>query len=214
MRKAAGLWAVAAVWFCAAGPVFALNPLGLYAGAGVGDSTVRSDDDFGPGYPGDFRDHHTAWKAIVGVRPISLVGAELEYIDFGHASSAAAYTYGSYVYGPTNASTHPRAGVLFAVGYLPLPMPFIDVYGKLGVARLDTSVNGTAQSACTGVACTSCLPGCSTFPFQRTQWTTNLAYGGGVQTKVLGIAFRAEYERISSSYGDPDVFSISAIWTF
>ncbi len=189
-------------------PALALNPLGFYAGAGVGESTVRSDDDFGPGNPGDFRDHHTAFKAILGVRPLSVLGAEFEYIDFGHASNYAPYTFGSYTYGNTGVSTHPRAAALFAVGYLPLPVPSLDVYGKLGAARLDTSFNGTLA----GTACAQNLP--CTVPYQQSRWSTNLAYGVGAQTKLLGVTFRAEYERISSTMGDPDVFSISAIWTF
>ena len=34
-----------------------------------------------------------------------------------------------------NASSHPKATVLYGIGYFPLPLPFLDVYGKAGVAR-------------------------------------------------------------------------------
>ena len=76
------------------------------------------------------------------MRPISILGAELEYIDFGHPSTA---------YDPNNSNangfdSHPRAGVLFGVGYLPLPIPFIDIYGKAGVARLQTDVTTTTSN--------------------------------------------------------------------
>jgi hypothetical protein len=106
-----------------------VNPVGFYLGAGVGYSTIRSDDP-AYGLPGYFNDHQTAWKAIVGVRPISIVGAELEYIDFGQPDSHQGY-YNSAYYG---LDSHPRAGALFAVGYLPIPVPFLRQSG-CGAAR-------------------------------------------------------------------------------
>jgi hypothetical protein len=36
----------------------------------------------------------------------------------------------------------------------------------------------------------------------------------GVQSKWWGVALRAEYERISSRFGDPDALTVSATWTF
>jgi hypothetical protein len=45
-------------------------------------------------------------------------------------------------------------------------------------------------------------------------YETKVAYGAGVQTHFLGLAVRAEYERISSTYGDPDAVMVSATWTF
>ena len=52
--------------FCAfALPAAADNLLGLYAGAGIGESTVRSDNGFDPYYPDDSHPHHTAWKRCV-----------------------------------------------------------------------------------------------------------------------------------------------------
>ena len=43
---------------------------------------------------------------------------------------------------------------------------------------------------------------------------TKVAYGAGVQAHFLGLAVRGEYERISSTFGDPDAFMVSATWTF
>jgi opacity protein-like surface antigen len=178
------------------------NLLGFYAGAGVGESTVRSDDVFTPFH--DNRDHHTGWKAIVGIRPIPPVGAELEYIDFGHPGGDD-NSYSNY--GP---DSHPRAIALFGVGHLPLPLPFIDIFGKAGAARLHTNVNGFDSPNCVSGG------GCSPYgtSFSQDHWDTKFAYGAGIQTRFLGLSVRAEYERISSSYGDPDLFSVSATWTF
>lgn len=182
-----------------------VDPIGLYVGAGVGYSTIRSDDS-AYGLPGYYNDHQTAWKAILGVRPLPVVGAELEYIDFGQPGTHSGY-YNTALYG---LDSHPRAAALFAVGYLPLPVPFFDVFGKAGIARLETDVTTTTQQNCNpGSACSAVAT------IFRTDRTDNkFAYGVGIQSKAWGIAFRAEYERISSTYGDPDALTVSATWTF
>ena len=189
-------------------PAAADNLLGLYAGAGIGESTVRSDNGFDPYYPDDSHPHHTAWKAIVGVRPIPFVGAEAEYIDFGHPTSADSYVDQNGAYGLNNDS-HPKAGVLYGVGYLPLP--FLDVFAKVGAARLETNLNTYTRGACTDSGNNGCgAPILS----RQNAWETKVAYGAGVQAHFLGLAVRGEYERISSTFGDPDAFTVSATWTF
>jgi hypothetical protein len=205
LRIQGTLLALVAVGACAVSmTAFADNPAGLYAGVGVGYSTVRSDDP-AYGFPGYFNDHQTAWKVMAGVRPISLVGAELEYIDFGQPSTHRGYFDTNY-YGT---DSHPRAAALFAVGYLPLPIPLIDIYGKAGVARLQTDVTTTVAANCgTQTTCPQYVTS------RRNQTDNKLAYGVGVQSKFWGVAFRAEYERISSSYGDPDALTVGATWTF
>jgi hypothetical protein len=189
--------------------------MGFYVGPGIGESTVRSDSNVGSigGYnfydPFDHgHDHHFAWKAVAGIRPISIVGAELEYLDFGHPGSDDNYYNGNYYYGP---DSHPRAIAAFGVGHipLPLPLPFLDIYAKAGAARLHTNVNGFDGPACPPNA-PYCLPVISS----QSRWDTRFAYGAGVQSKFWGLSVRAEYERISSPYGDPDMFSVGATWTF
>src|ERR1700677_5055529 len=197
MKRISGtLLAVVAVGaFSASTAALADNPAGFYLGAGVGYSTVRSDDP-AYGLPGYFNDHETAWKLIAGVRPIPYAGAEFEYIDFGHPNHADDGVNGINNFG---LDSHPRAEVLYGVGYLPLPVPFLDVFGKLGVAELQTDV--------------TTFEGSSQF-FRQNESDTRLAYGVGVQSKAWGISFRAEYERISSQFGDPDAVTVSATWTF
>jgi hypothetical protein len=85
------------------------------------------------------------------------------------------------------------------VGYLPLPVPFIDVFGKVGVAELQTDV--------------TTFVGASQF-FRQNESDTRAAYGVGVQSRAWGLTFRAEYERISSQFGDPDAVTVSALWNF
>jgi opacity protein-like surface antigen len=192
---------------------FADNPLGVYVGAGVGESTVRSDNGYGYndsfGYGGYYsQDHHFAWKVAAGIRPIPAAGAELEYIDFGHPGSDGDYYSNTYYVGP---DSHPRAIAAFGVGHLPLPLPFLDVFGKLGVARLHTNVDGYDGPAC--FANQLCPQYVGSFT-QESRWDTRVAYGVGLQTRFANLSIRAEYERISSPYGDPDLFSIGATWTF
>src|SRR6202011_3946238 len=125
------LAAILSVGACAAWTTArADNPAGFYLGAGVGYSTIRSDDS-AYGLPGYFNDHQTAWKLIAGVRPMSILGAELQYIHFGQPGHLS----GNYDTGYYGRDSHPRASALFAMGYLPLPIPFFDVYGKAGIAR-------------------------------------------------------------------------------
>ncbi|MGC1521282.1 MAG: outer membrane beta-barrel protein [Steroidobacteraceae bacterium] len=206
-RISVTLSAILAVGACAASTrALAEDPVGFYLGAGVGYSTVRSDDP-AYGLPGYFNDHQTAWKLIAGIRPIPVVGAEAEYIDFGHPDHG--YTANGYAtYG---LDSHPRAAALFAVGYLPLPVPFFDVFGKAGVARLQTDVT-TVSNSCAPP--TTCVVGGGPSFFRQNQTDNRFAYGVGVQSKAWGFAFRAEYERISSQFGDPDALTVSATWTF
>jgi opacity protein-like surface antigen len=200
------LLAIVAAGACAVSTAaLADNPVGFYLGAGVGYSTIRSDDS-NYGLPGYYNDHQTAWKVIAGVRPISIVGAEFEYIDFGQPGNYHGYNS----FNNNGLDSHPRAAALFGVGYLPLPIPFFDVYGKAGVARLQTDV--TTITAL--VTCPVNSPNCPPIFSRQNQTDNKFAYGVGVQSKVWGVAFRAEYERISSQFGDPDALMVSATWTF
>jgi len=204
MRTSGTLLALFAVGACAASAAaLADNPAGFYLGAGVGYSTIRSDDP-GYGLPGYFNDHETAWKVIAGVRPIPVLGAEFEYIDFGQPGSR----YGERNPAYSGLDSHPHAPALFAVGYLPLPLPFFDVFGKAGVARLDTDATFIVTPNCTQG------PSCAPYSYRQNETDNRFAYGVGIQSKYWGVSFRAEYERINSTYGDPDALTVSATWTF
>jgi opacity protein-like surface antigen len=214
-RISAVLWGVVAAGACLASTMASAdNLLGFYAGVGLGESTVRSDEGYGYGRGGyDFNhyyndDHHFGWKAIAGIRPIPFLGAEVEYIDFGHPGSDG-YNYGNYQnYGP---DSHPRAIAAFGVGHIPLPLPFLDVYAKAGAARLHTNVNGFDGPNCVGYH-GNCVDTAGNV--SQSVWDTRFAYGAGVQYRFWGLSVGAEYERISSPYGDPDLFSVRATWTF
>ena len=185
---------------CAASTAFADNPAGFYVGVGAGYSTIRSDDP-SYGYPGYFDDHQAAWKVFAGVRPIPFLGAEIEYIDFGQPGQRRGY----YDFNDYGTDSHPRAGSLSAIGYLPIPIPLLDIYAKAGVARISTNVPQI-------VDCSD--PSSCPYVVHHDETSNKLTYGAGLQTKFWNVSFRAEYERISSSFGDPDAFTVGAAWNF
>jgi hypothetical protein len=133
------------------------------------------------------------------------LGAELEYIDFGNPSDRNAITGAG---GLTQADA--KALALFGLGYLPLPVPFLDVYGKFGVARLHSTTSEISPIPFCPVSVTLCVP----TTFNISDWSNDVAYGAGVQGKFGPLAIRAEYERISASGGSPDLISLGLIWTF
>ena len=180
------------------------EPLGLYVGAALGKSDVRVDESVFGGSPG-FAAHRDGWKLLVGLRPISLLGAELDYIDFGNARFAGPpNSLGSALRG----DTHPKATTLFGVIYAPIPVPRFDVYAKAGIARLETSLNANSYCAVPPCVVTAVAP----LALNRTD--ARFAYGAGVQFRFAAFAGRLEYERINASTGDPDLTSIGITWSF
>jgi len=176
------------------GNAFAGDLLGLYVGGSAGQSQVEADV---PSI-GDFKQNHSAFKLIAGIRPISLIGAELSYIDFGHPS------------GRINAvSSNVSEKGADAFGVLYLPVPVVDVFVKAGLARLQS----TSTSFKTGVgSCTVTYPNCALFRLDRTD--TGFAAGAGAQVKFGPWAVRAEYERFNAAGGNPSLVSLGLTWTF
>jgi len=128
----------------------------------------------------DAHGNQTGYKFALGFLPIDLLAAEVSYIDFGRAFNGISYA-------DTNA-----VGA-FALAFLPIPL--LDVYGKVGLAEWRTD----AQS-----------PG---FGFHRTG--ANVAYGAGVGTNWGNIGARLEYERYEVSHSnDMGMASIGVVWTF
>ncbi|HWY93677.1 MAG TPA: outer membrane beta-barrel protein [Steroidobacteraceae bacterium] len=173
---------------------FAGDFLGLYVGGAAGQSQVEANV---PSI-GDFKQNHSAFKLIAGIRPIPLIGAELSYIDFGHPS------------GSINAvSSNVSEKGADAFGVLYLPVPVVDVFVKAGLARLQS----TSTSFKSGVGtCTVTNPNCALFRLDRTN--TSFAAGAGAQVKFGPWAVRAEYERFNAAGGNPSLVSLGLTWTF
>jgi len=162
--------------------------LGLYVGAGVGQSTLRQDV-----YQIDA--HATGWKVMAGWRPLSFVGAEIEYASLGSKNV-------NYPSSGLQVSTDAHATALFALGYLPVPLPWFDLYGKLGAARVQANTKPT----CYGVICTPLTIDDSS--------RTSVAWGAGAQFKLGMPAVRVEYERFSGSQGNDSLLTAALTLNF
>jgi hypothetical protein len=140
-------------------------PDGLYAGAGITHSQV--DDIFGP--DSDLRIRDTSWKAFMGFKfPLFPIGIEAEYADFGSNT----HNFG-FIQGHADA----KAFSAFAVGWLPIPVPNLDLFGKLGAARWQLD-GGTVRPSL----------------FELDDRGTQFAWGVGAQVHWLNVAVRLEYE--------------------
>jgi hypothetical protein len=134
-----------------------------------------------------------------------LAGAEIEYIDFGHLIESPSGFGHAY-----SVDVRAKATAAFGVLYAPIPVPLFDLYGKAGVARLQTTGSSTGTVGCfPPMACPVVLG-----QFHRDQTSTRLAYGAGAQVTLGRFAIRAEYERINASEGDPDLLSVGITLSF
>lgn len=161
----------------------------LYIGAGLSKDKVEGITHTGV----PFSDiDKTSWKVLAGFRPLKVIGVEADYLDLGNRTS-------TFING-VNSHSDAKAFAGYAVGFLPLPVPFLDVFGKAGVARW--KVNGS-QSAGT-------LPPGSFFAFS--DQGTEFAWGAGAQAHIGNIGGRLEYERFKiPNTNDARVFSLSVI---
>jgi len=142
----------------------------VYVGAGV--SQARIDDIFGRGT--DFDLNNAAWKAFVGVKPLPFLGVEANYMDLGSESKRFGFAgFGDRAHADAHAFS------AFAVGFLPLPLPFVDIFGKAGLARWNLS--GHSDSSL----------------FAIDDHGTDFAWGAGAQTRFGPLGLRLEYEQFN-----------------
>ncbi|HKC16980.1 MAG TPA: outer membrane beta-barrel protein [Steroidobacteraceae bacterium] len=107
----------------------------------------------------------------------------------------------------------PRATILSGLLYAPLPLPLLDLYGKVGLSHLRTDVHASVVCTANGIN-TACSPNFPFPDFALNESTTKFAYGAGAQLKFSALAVRLEYERISTSGSDPELLSIGVTWKF
>lgn len=149
--------------------------LGIYVGGAVGPSQQNFDQ-----HVFDVHGSPAGFKFDLGIRPLPVVAAEISYIEFGRGYAGA------------NSADTNAVGV-FALGYLPIPV--IDVYGKLGLAESRTTAEG------------------ANFSFHSSE--ANVAYGAGVGAHWGNLGARLEYERYHVSHSnDMGMASIGVTWTF
>jgi OmpA-like transmembrane domain len=185
---------IATVLTLGAGIAHADNGM-LYLGAGITRDTLKDI----AATNGDL--DSTNWKIYAGFRPISLVAVEADYIDLGSetingfGSSGPASLPGTVAPPDTHLQYKAFAGYL--VGFAPIPVPYLDVFGKIGAARW-TSSGGTY------------LPGESSSFFSLSDNGTNFAWGVGGQVHVGNFGGRLEYENFNIRNTDgANVISLS-----
>jgi outer membrane protein with beta-barrel domain len=135
----------------------------VYVGAGVLWSKISEVSATGSDLS------NTAWKALAGFRPIKPFAVEADYLDLGSKSA-------SFVGGNTDLQY--KAFAAYAVGFLPLPVPFLDVFAKGGLARWSSSGGTTFPSGFTSLSDNG----------------TEFAWGIGTQAHFGNLGARLEYE--------------------
>jgi hypothetical protein len=156
------------------------------------------------------------------MRPVTFVGAELEYVSFGHADADVGTTiqppHGG-VWLSQNVQIQARAQALsaFAVGFMPLPTPWLDVYAKAGVAGLRTQYRYDIVEAVP--VCPPYAPYCPIIPphitssrLYSSRVDADFAYGGGIRVRLGTVSLSTEYERVRDSAGDPHLLSLAISW--
>jgi hypothetical protein len=144
----------------------------FYLGAGVVRNSLSDITALG-GLP-DLK--NTSWKAYAGVRPLNWLAGELDYIDLGSGSSTTTTSSGN-----VSAHTDGSAVAAYAVGFFPIPLPVVDIFGKAGLARW--KLNGDVNSLVS--------------PGSLSTNGTEFAWGIGVQAHISMIGARLEYENFN-----------------
>lgn len=155
---------------------------GFYLGGGI--SKAKVGDVFDTGLDLD----DTAWKAIAGFRPLDLVSVEASYMDLGSERRS---------FGPVIANADAKAFAAHALLFLPIPVPFLGVYGKAGFARWDLDGDVSSNIA----------------RFDKSG--TEFAWGAGAQFSFGRLSARVEYDNFDIANTDGvDLYTVGATWTF
>jgi hypothetical protein len=169
----------------------------FYLGAGVTSNSLTDDTYF---LQTDLKNNK--WKAFAGVRPFKWVAIEAEYIDIGSGGNSL---NGNDDYNTTHADS--SAWAAYAVGFLPVPLPVVEFYGKVGIARsklnssLSTFIKDFPPSPSNPETTSTSSAG------------TGLAVGIGVQAHISIVGVRLEYEAFEVNRDYAKVASLSVFLT-
>jgi OOP family OmpA-OmpF porin len=159
---------------------------GFYAGAGIGQATVKVDDV-------DFDANDTAFKVFGGYNFNQYFAAELAYFDGG--APGETYDLG---FGDTGRVEAEFTGLnLSAVGRLPVGDNFA-LFAKAGYASYDVKVSAHADG----------------FSDSASDSDNDLSYGVGAGFSFGQFDLRGEYEMVDVSGGDFNILSVSGVYRF
>lgn len=187
----------------------ATNLLDFYVGAALGHARLRAKDSglLPADSLGSFDRSAFAYQIMAGVRGLYLLGAEVDYFDFGSGRVAPAWSGAGTL---THARMSQKGEAAFAVLYLPVPV--IDFYIKAGVARLTTHLSASANYP-------GCVPPLQCIAFVPQSGSvdtseTTFAAGAGAQWQFGDWAVRAEYERFTALGEHPDLVTLGVTHSF
>ena len=183
MRK--GLIAAAALLTACGMPAQAADN-GIYIGAGVGQSQVEASEGVPEIGSVEFDADATAYKAILGWRPLDWLAVEGNYLDLGSADDVV---LGSEIESDIDGLS------LSVLGFLPVGP--VDLFARVGVLDWDAELSAPD------------------FDLRTKDDGTDFAYGVGVQFRIWGLSIRGEYERFEVSDADKvDMLSLGLTYTF
>jgi hypothetical protein len=155
-------------------PAAQADDTGFYVAGSIGESRVQYDAS-----TFHASTNSVGYQVAAGFRPLPVVSGEFDYTGFARAFSGINYadTYG--------------VG-LFVLGYLPIPV--VQVYGKIGLVDWRTSAHSPDLS------------------FHRTG--ANVAYGAGLGTSWGRLGARLEFETFDVPRASSmELASIGLVWS-
>ena len=148
---------------------------GIYVGGALGQSASGLDSG-----NVNYTDHNLGWQLFAGIRPLKLLAVEADYLDLGEANSGAS-------------TSHTRAVGGYVLGFLPIPV--VDIYGKLGLVSWHTDASTPAYS------------------FRPSG--SDVSVGAGVQLHFGPVAARLEYQAFDAHEAStPTLLSLGVSYTF
>ncbi len=188
----------------------ATNLFNLYVGAGLGHAQLKARNPSliisNPGSLGSFDRNDTAYQFMAGVRGLYLLGAEADYYHLGSGSVSPSF---SGVGAIGNARVSQKGEAAFAVLYLPIPVPMLDVFLKAGVARITSDLSASLTPS----PSLPLPPGGGTNTYAVSETTSGLAAGAGVQWSFGNWAVRGEYQRFNALGEHPDLLTVGVTWS-
>lgn len=172
---------------------------GVYVGASLGQISIEQRKDFVDDIDTTrvaFDSDGMGYKVLIGVRPLDWLGVEGSYTNFGDQEDTLRRTLASTNTTISQDGEFQGYGLSgFLVGYIPIGP--VDIFGKAGLVSWDTK---------TKVA-------------DELDWLrkdgNDLAYGVGVQFRLLSLGLRAEYEVFDlDGIEDANFVSIGVTYTF
>jgi len=164
---------------------------GVYAGFSLGQSTTDFPDDVGS----FFDDKDTAFKLVVGLRPMDWWAVEVAYVDLGEVTQRQDIA-------ELSGFKLEQAG-FGAFGLLLYDISMVDLFARAGLVRWDADLSANTFAG----------------TLRASESGTDIAWGVGAQLRFGSLAARLEYERYEIDetdglIGKPDLFSVGLTWTF